>query len=170
MTINHMTSLVKAPKAAANVRVLVTTATVNPRNAHAPTGRGDNTRPAMVVKKMANNCHACVVTDAGFATRYRRARPKPTETTKGKGFTPAQGTAPRPFPLLSSPIAATEAALALIGGKFTILRPLEIHGEARSGKLLELSLTTEGKRAEERELEREQLEKASGHDSWLLGR
>ena len=40
-----MTSLVKAEKAWLKVRVLVNTAVVTARNAHAPVGNGSNTRP-----------------------------------------------------------------------------------------------------------------------------
>lgn len=47
MTISQMTSLVKAEKAAEKESVLVTTT-----KAHAPTGRGLRTRPAIVERKM----------------------------------------------------------------------------------------------------------------------
>lgn len=45
-TMSHMTSLQKALKAAANVRVFVKMAVVTAKNAHAPVGKGSNTRPA----------------------------------------------------------------------------------------------------------------------------
>ncbi len=178
MTINHMTSLVKAPNAAPNVRVLVTTAIVNPRKAHAPTGRGDSTSPVMVDKKIASSCHACVVTATGLATRYLSARPTPTDTTKGKGFTPSHTAAGFPlFPLSSPPIAA--ASLTLITA--LAMLPLETQGESWFLKLLRLllvRLTRDGRKTEEEELEpktQQELEKAQsvlncGHACcfWLL--
>lgn len=58
MTISHMTSLVKAEKAAEKERVLVIMEAVSPRKAQAPTGRGLRTSPAMVERKMESNCQA----------------------------------------------------------------------------------------------------------------
>lgn len=58
MTINQMTSLVKAEKAEVKLSVLVRIEVVRPMNAQAPTGRGLRTRPAMVERKIESNCHA----------------------------------------------------------------------------------------------------------------
>jgi len=49
MTINQMTSFVKAAKAAWNERMFVTATKVRQEKAQAPTGSGSRTRPAMVV-------------------------------------------------------------------------------------------------------------------------
>jgi hypothetical protein len=51
ITINQITPFVNAPNAAANVSVFVTTATVSPRNAHAPTSSGDSISPVIVDAK-----------------------------------------------------------------------------------------------------------------------
>lgn len=85
---SHITSLVKALKAAGNVRVPETMEVVRPRKAQAPTGRGLRTRPAMVDKKMASNCQACGVTWTGLGTRNRTARPMATERMKGAILAP----------------------------------------------------------------------------------
>lgn len=57
-TISQITSFVKAAKAAAKVRVLVTTASVRQANAHAPTGKGLRISPATVTMKMARRDQA----------------------------------------------------------------------------------------------------------------
>lgn len=88
MTINQITSLVKAPNAVANDSVLVTIDAVRPRNAHAPTGRGLRTRPAMVERKMERSCHAWRETTAGLGTRNRTITPTATEITRGMSFAP----------------------------------------------------------------------------------
>lgn len=88
---SQITSLVKALKAAEKVRVLVTTVAVRPRKAHAPTGSGLRTRPAMVERKMERSCQASGVTSTGLGTKKRTMRPMPTEITKGKGFAPYKG-------------------------------------------------------------------------------
>lgn len=88
MTINQMTSLVKALKADANGSVLVTMEVVRPIKAHAPTGKGLKTRPAIVDKKMAKSCQACGVTSTGLGTRKRTIRPMETERNKGKSLAP----------------------------------------------------------------------------------
>ena len=91
ITINQITSLVKALKAAENVKVLVTTVTVKPRIAQAPTGKGFKTRPVIVDKKMASNCHAFVETPAGFGTAKRTMMPIATEIRNGIGLAPCLG-------------------------------------------------------------------------------
>lgn len=48
---SQMTSLVKAEKALAKVRVLVAMAVVTERKAQAPTGSGSSTKPAAVVQQ-----------------------------------------------------------------------------------------------------------------------
>ena len=47
---SQMTSLLKALKHCENVRVLVATATVAVRNAHAPVGNGSSTSPASQIR------------------------------------------------------------------------------------------------------------------------
>ncbi|KAK8518943.1 hypothetical protein V6N12_012178 [Hibiscus sabdariffa] len=91
MTINQMTSLVKALNADANGSVLVTIEAVRPMKAHAPTGKGLKTKPAIVDKKMARSCHACGVTSMGLGTRKRTMRPIETERNKGKSLAPCGG-------------------------------------------------------------------------------
>ncbi|KAL4362929.1 hypothetical protein GQ457_04G003810 [Hibiscus cannabinus] len=91
MTINQMTSLVKALKADANGSVLVTIEAVRPMKAHAPTGKGLKTKPAIVDKKMARSCHACGVTSMGLGTRKRTMRPIETERNKGNSLAPCGG-------------------------------------------------------------------------------
>ena len=88
MTINQMTSLVKALKAVVNGSVLVTMEVVRPRKAHAPTGKGLKTRPAIVDKKMARSCQACGVTSTGLGTRKRTRRPMEIEIKKGRSLAP----------------------------------------------------------------------------------
>lgn len=88
MTISQMTSFVKALNAAENVRVRVITAVVRPRNAHAPTGRGLRTSPAMVERKMESNCQAWGVTATGLGTRNRTMRPIARDIAKGTAFAP----------------------------------------------------------------------------------
>lgn len=88
MTINQITSLVKALKAVENVRVLVRIETVRPRNAQAPTGNGLMMRPAMVERKMESNCQAWGVTSRGLGIRKRTMRPKEIEIIKGMGLAP----------------------------------------------------------------------------------
>lgn len=78
----------KALKAAGNVRVRVTTEVVSPRKAQAPTGKGLRTRPAMVDKKIASNCHACGVTSTGLGTKNRTATPMAMEMMKGMILAP----------------------------------------------------------------------------------
>lgn len=83
-----MTSLVKALNAVVNVRVLVIMVVVRPIRAHAPTGNGDRTRPAMVETKIARSCHACAVTSTGFGTTKRTSKPIAIESAKGTIFAP----------------------------------------------------------------------------------
>lgn len=59
MTTSQMASRVKAEKAAWMVSVLVLTATVSPRNAHALRGNGLRTSPTAVLRKMAVRFQAC---------------------------------------------------------------------------------------------------------------
>lgn len=88
---SQMTSLVKAEKALVKERVPVTTAEVRLINAHAPTGRGLSTRPAMVVRKIERSCHACIVTSTGLGIANRRMRPIATEITRGTNLAPCGG-------------------------------------------------------------------------------
>lgn len=91
MTINQMTSLVNAAKAVGNASVLVTIEVVRPRKAHAPTGNGLKTRPAIVERKIERSCHACGETSTGLGTRKRRMRPMEMEITKGSSLAPRGG-------------------------------------------------------------------------------
>jgi hypothetical protein len=88
MTMSQMTSLVKAEKAAVKGSVRVATAAVSPRKAHAPTGRGPSTSPAIVERKMERSCHACGLTSTGRGARNRTARPMAMEMTSGSSFAP----------------------------------------------------------------------------------
>lgn len=88
MTINQITSLVKAPNAVEKVRVFVIIAVVRPRKAQAPTGKGLNTRPAIVEIKIESNCQACGVTSRGLGTKNLIIRPTATEKNKGMSFAP----------------------------------------------------------------------------------
>lgn len=88
MTINQITSLVKALNAVVKGSVLVKIAVVNPRKAQAPTGRGDKTSPAMVERKIESNCQACIVTSTGFGIANRTIIPIATEITKGSNLAP----------------------------------------------------------------------------------
>ncbi|KAM0981991.1 hypothetical protein EV1_014903 [Malus domestica] len=88
MTINQITSLVKAPKAVWKDRVSITMKVVRPGKAQAPTGNGLRTRPEMVDRKMASNCQACEVTSTGLGTKKRTAMPTAMEMMKGMGFAP----------------------------------------------------------------------------------
>lgn len=86
MTMSQMTSLVKAEKAVAKGRVLVRTVTVRPKKAHAPTGNGLRTRPAMVETKMERSCQACGVTSGGLGMRNRTIKPTEIERISGIGL------------------------------------------------------------------------------------
>lgn len=86
MTMSQMTSLVKAEKAVAKERVLVRTVTVRPKKAHAPTGNGLRTRPAMVETKMERSCQACGVTSGGLGMRNRTSKPTEIERNSGIGL------------------------------------------------------------------------------------
>lgn len=88
ITMSQMTSLVKAPKAEEKVRVFVRIEVVSPRKAQAPTGKGLRTRPAMVERKIASNCHACRETSGGLGTAKRRRSPIEREIAKGTIFAP----------------------------------------------------------------------------------
>lgn len=88
ITINQITSLVKAEKALEKVSVLVITEVVRPIKAQAPTGSGLRTSPAMVERKMERSCQACGVTSGGLGTRKRTTMPTATEMIKGIGLTP----------------------------------------------------------------------------------
>lgn len=83
---SQMTSLVKAEKAVAKERVLVRTVTVRPKKAHAPTGNGLRTRPAMVETKMERSCQACGVTSGGLGMRNRTIKPIEIERNSGIGL------------------------------------------------------------------------------------
>ncbi|KAJ1423035.1 hypothetical protein SESBI_12616 [Sesbania bispinosa] len=58
ITINQITSQVKALKAAVKLRVFFTTEEVKLIKPHVPTSNGLRTRPAMVDRKIKSNCHA----------------------------------------------------------------------------------------------------------------
>lgn len=73
-------------------RVLVKIAVVNPRNAHAPTGNGLRTRPAIVDKKIDKSCQACGVTSIGRGIRNRTIKPIDTEITNGISLAPCETT------------------------------------------------------------------------------
>lgn len=88
---SHMTSLVNAEKAVVKVRVFVRMAVVRPRKAHAPTGRGLRTRPAIVERKMESSCHASGVRVAGLGTTKRTRRPMARDKIKGIGLAPPGG-------------------------------------------------------------------------------
>jgi len=88
MTINQITSLVKAEKAAEKESVLVTIEAVRPMKAQAPTGRGLRTRPAIVERKIESNCQPCGVTPSGTGTANRRIRPTEIERIRGISFAP----------------------------------------------------------------------------------
>lgn len=89
MTINQITSLENAEKAAVNDSVLVRIAAVRPRKAQAPMGRGLRTRPAMVERKMETNCHAWGVSSDGFGMRKQTTRPIESEIMRGMGLAPS---------------------------------------------------------------------------------
>lgn len=80
-----------ALKAVENASVLVTMDVVSPRKAHAPTGNGLRTRPAMVERKMERSCHACGVTSTGFGMRKWTMRPMEMEMMKGMSLAPCGG-------------------------------------------------------------------------------
>lgn len=88
ITINQITSLVKALNAVENDKVLVTMVVVRPRKAQAPTGNGDKTSPAMVERNIEKSCHASGVTSSGCGMKKRTIKPTPSETTKGTIFAP----------------------------------------------------------------------------------
>jgi hypothetical protein len=68
-TISQITSFVKAVNVAAHVKVFVAIATVAARNAHAPTGRGSRTSPAIVETKMDRRVQPCCDIPSGVGTR-----------------------------------------------------------------------------------------------------
>lgn len=78
----------KAEKAAAKVRVLVTTVSVRQTNAQAPTGKGLRMSPATVAMKMARRDQALGATARGFGTAKRSMRPRVTQMKRGSGLTP----------------------------------------------------------------------------------
>lgn len=78
----------KTLNAAENGSVSVMTTRVRQVKAHAPTGNGLKMSPAMVVRNMANNCQACVVTPAGFGTAKRIRMPTDREIASGISFAP----------------------------------------------------------------------------------
>lgn len=89
-TINHMTSFVKAAKADWKGSVFVTTEIVRHTKAQAPTGKGARIRPAMVVKKIANNRHACFETSLGLGIAKQMRSPMESEIAIGIGFAPGK--------------------------------------------------------------------------------
>ncbi|KAJ1423034.1 hypothetical protein SESBI_12615 [Sesbania bispinosa] len=58
ITINQITSQVKALDAAVKLRGFFTTEEVKLRKPHAPTSNDLRTRPAIVDRKIKSNCHA----------------------------------------------------------------------------------------------------------------
>mmetsp|Transcript_66 Transcript_66/g.343 ORF Transcript_66/g.343 Transcript_66/m.343 type:complete len:218 (-) Transcript_66:29-682(-) len=87
-TMSQMTSLVIAENACWKVRVLVTTHMERPQKAHAPTGRGVSTSPAMVERKMARSVHAWGRTPAGQGMTNFTTNPTATERSAGTIFAP----------------------------------------------------------------------------------
>lgn len=88
ITINHRTSLVKAEKAAENVRVLVMTVRARHVTDHAPTGKGATIRPVMVVRNMERSCHAFVESWWGFGTAKLKIMPMVMEIRRGVNLAP----------------------------------------------------------------------------------
>jgi len=88
MTINQITSLVKALKAVVNDKVLVTSKVVKPKKAHAATGKGLKIRPAIVERKIDNNCQACGVIPIGLGTANLTIKPIETDIKRGINFAP----------------------------------------------------------------------------------
>lgn len=89
-TINQMTSLVNAAKAAAKVRVRERTEMVRQTKAQAPTGKGPRMSPATVVRKIASNCQAWFERWEGLGTAKRKIMPIARETARGMGLAPGQ--------------------------------------------------------------------------------
>ena len=85
---SQITSLVNAVNAAAKDKVPDMMDTVRPKKAQAPTGRGLSTRPVIVDRKIASNCHAWVDTATGLGTKYLTRSPTATDIAKGNGFAP----------------------------------------------------------------------------------
>lgn len=85
-----MTSLVKAEKAAAKVKVFVNTVAVRQTKAQAPTGSGPRMSPVMVVRNRARSCQAWGVTLCGRGTAKRMMKKTETEMRNGSGFVPCQ--------------------------------------------------------------------------------
>lgn len=98
-TMSQITSLLNAENAAENDSVLVATAVVADKKAHAPTGRGDSTRPAMVDTKMANSVQASVVMPAGHGTTKRSMVPMAMDANSGTGLAPCEYVVRVGFPL-----------------------------------------------------------------------
>lgn len=76
----------KAEKAAAKVRVFVSTEAPRPRSATAPSGSGCVMMPTMVARKIASSCHAFLETPAGSGTNHRMT---PVATAAAIGFSAA---------------------------------------------------------------------------------
>ena len=68
-TINQITSFVNAENAALNDKVFVAIAAVAAKNAQAPTGKGSNTRPAIVETNIERRVHPWLEIPSGVGTR-----------------------------------------------------------------------------------------------------
>lgn len=90
-TMSQITSLLNAENAAGNDNVLVATAVVADKNAQAPTGSGESTRPAMVDTKIASSVQASVVIPTGQGTTKRSTAPIAMEAMRGTGLAPWVG-------------------------------------------------------------------------------
>lgn len=88
--ISHGIGSPKAEKAAAKVRVLVSTAAPRPRSATAPSGSGCVMIPTMVARKIASNCHAFLDTPAGWG-RNHMMTPVAIAATSGFSSAPCHG-------------------------------------------------------------------------------
>lgn len=84
--ISHGIGSPKAEKAAAKVRVLVSTDAPRPRSATAPSGSGCVMMPTMVARKIASSCHAFLETPAGCGTNHRMT---PVAIAAASGFSAA---------------------------------------------------------------------------------
>lgn len=82
----------KAEKAAAKVRVLVSTAAPRPIRATAPSGSGCVMIPTMVARKIAKSCHAFLETPPGTGTNHRMT-PVAIDAARGFRAAPCHGCA-----------------------------------------------------------------------------
>lgn len=100
------------------MRVFVTTHVERPQKAHAPTGKGVRTRPAMVERKMARRVHASGTTPAGQGMTNLTTRPRAMDRTAGVILAPFHTKPPPPLAggseAAASPAAATTAPPPLV--------------------------------------------------------